>query len=64
MLEIRRSRDRLVFNMGIPIHGKDGHYIDMGPEVGEWEIKRVTPLRGTGFCVCTVPMMGFGFVMR
>ena len=28
MLEIRRSRDRLIFNMEIPIHGKDGLYIE------------------------------------
>ena len=28
MLKIRRSRDRLIFNMGIPIPGKDGIYIE------------------------------------
>ena len=26
--KIRRSRDRLIFNMGIPIHGKNGLYIE------------------------------------
>ena len=31
MLKVRRSRDRLVFNMGIPIPGKDGLYIETGP---------------------------------
>ena len=31
MLKIRRSFDRLVFNMGIPIPRKDGLYIEMGP---------------------------------
>ena len=31
MLKIRRSRDRLIFNMDIPIPGKDGFYIEMGP---------------------------------
>ena len=31
MLKIRRSRDRLIFNMGIPIPGKDGLYIETGP---------------------------------
>ena len=31
MLKIRRSRDSLIFNMGIPIPGKDGLYIEMGP---------------------------------
>ena len=31
MLKIRQSHDRLIFNMGIPIPGKDGLYIDTGP---------------------------------
>ena len=31
MLNIGRSHDRLIFNMGIPIHGKDGLYIETGP---------------------------------
>ena len=31
MLKIGRSRDRLIFNMGIPIPGKDGLYIETGP---------------------------------
>ena len=31
MSKIRRSRDRLIFNMGILIHGKDGLYIETGP---------------------------------
>ena len=31
MLKIRRSRDRLIFNIGIPIPGKDGLDIDTGP---------------------------------
>ena len=31
MLKIRRSRDRLIFNMRIPIPGKDGLYIERGP---------------------------------
>ena len=30
MLKIRRSHDRLIFNMGIPILGKDGLYIETG----------------------------------
>ena len=30
MLKIRRSHDRLIFNMGIPIPGKDGLYIETG----------------------------------
>ena len=31
MLNIRRSHDRLIFNMGIPIPGKDSLYIETGP---------------------------------
>ena len=31
MLKIRRSRDRLIFDMGIPIPGKDGFYIETVP---------------------------------
>ena len=31
MLKIRWSRDHLIFNMGIPIPGKDSHYIETGP---------------------------------
>ena len=31
MLKTRRSRDRLIFNMGIPIPGKDGLYIETVP---------------------------------
>ena len=30
MLKIRRSCNHLIFNMGIPIPGKDGVYIEMG----------------------------------
>ena len=33
MLKIRRSRDRLIFNMGIPIPGKGGLYIETGPRL-------------------------------
>ena len=31
MLKIRRSHDRLIFNMGISIPGKDSLYIETGP---------------------------------
>ena len=31
MLKIRRSHDRLIFNIGIPIPRKDGPYIATGP---------------------------------
>ena len=33
MLKIRRSRDRLIFNMGIPIPRKDELYIEMWPRL-------------------------------
>ena len=31
MIKIRRSCNRLIFNMGIPIPGKDGLYVETGP---------------------------------
>ena len=31
MLKIRRSRDRFIYNMRIPIPGKDGLYIEAPP---------------------------------
>ena len=33
MLKIRRSHDRLIFNMGISIPGKDSLYIEKGSSV-------------------------------
>ena len=33
MLKIRRSHDRLIFNMGIHIPGKGGLYIESGPSL-------------------------------
>ena len=36
MLKIRRSRDRLIFNMGILIPGKDNLCIETGPKVLQW----------------------------
>ena len=33
MLKKRRSHDRLFFNIGIPIYGKDGLYIETGPRL-------------------------------
>ena len=33
MLKIRRSHDRLIFNMRIPIPGKDSLYIETGPRI-------------------------------
>ena len=33
MIKIRRSRDRLIFNVGITIPGKDGLYTDRGPRL-------------------------------
>ena len=39
MLKIRRSHGRLSFNMGIPIHGKDGLYIEKGLSVSDVSLK-------------------------
>ena len=36
MLKIRRPNGRLIFNMGIPIPGKDGLYIETGPRSNEY----------------------------
>ena len=36
MLKIRRSRDLLIFNMGIPIPGKDGLYVEKGPRISPY----------------------------
>ena len=33
MFKIRRSRDRLIYNMGLPIPEKDGLYIEIGPRL-------------------------------
>ena len=44
MLNIRRSRDRLIFNMGIHIPGKNGIYIETGPMVSRELIIPHTPL--------------------
>ena len=38
VLKIRRSRDRLIFKMGIPIPGKDGLYIETGRR-SQWHEK-------------------------
>ena len=32
MLKIKRSHDRRIFNMGIPLPGKEGLYIETGPK--------------------------------
>ena len=55
MWKIRRSRDRLLFNMRIPIPGKDGLYIETGPRsdvwwhlkaaCGRWSVKNDTDLK-------------------
>ena len=33
ILKIKRTRDRLIFNMGIPIPGKDGLYVVDGAQI-------------------------------
>ena len=42
MLKIRRSHDRLIFNMGIPISGKDGLYIETGPRGCTQTVQRLS----------------------
>ena len=42
MLKIRRSRDRLIFNMGIPILAKVGLYIETGPRA-YYKLKLIVP---------------------
>ena len=44
MLNIRRSRDRLIFNMGVPISGKDGFHMKHGVlalDLGSYQYKYV-----------------------
>ena len=48
MLKIRQSRDNVIFNMGIPIPGKDGLYIESGPMC----VIETSEL-GTGWSICT-----------
>ena len=38
MLKIRRSRDRLIFNMGIPILVRRHLYIETAPRFHQWQI--------------------------
>ena len=56
MLKIRRSRDRLIINMRIPIHGKDGLHIETEPwccwhSLTHWG-------RVTHKCVCNLTIIG------
>ena len=44
MLKIRRSWDRLIFNMGIPIPGKDGLYIESGSWRRKWRFMLLNTL--------------------
>ena len=47
MLKIRRSRDRLIFNMGIHIPGKDGLYIETGPDsIAQQNMNPLSPGNG------------------
>ena len=48
MLKIRRSHDRLIFNMAIPIPGKDSLYIEMGL----WLISSISHESCTWFVYC------------
>ena len=45
MLKIRRSHERVIFNMGIPIPGKDCLYIESGPSAADADkVGIVTPV--------------------
>ena len=64
MLKIRRSRDRLIFNMRIPIPGKDGLYIEMGPRSVPGLAKDSCSAWGRGwthFPLYWGPYLGIGF---
>ena len=50
MLKIRRSHDRLIFNMGISIPGKHGLYIETGPWV---QLTQLT----TGYIAAHLPLL-------
>ena len=52
MLKIRRSRDCLIFNMGIPISGKNGLYIEMGPWCYKWPSSLYHPMTPTAIILC------------
>ena len=41
VLKIRRSGDRLIFTMGIPIPKKDGLHIEMGPWLSVQQPRRI-----------------------
>ena len=62
MLKIRRSRDRLILNMGIPIHGKDGLYMEILEYPLEnlswqWVIGSGNELVSNGLQAISVPMV-------
>ena len=57
MLKIRRSHDRLFFNMGISIPEKDGLYIETGPDGLDY-IAVITMLHVTGLCAGNSPVTG------
>ena len=53
MLKIRWSRDCLIFNMGIPIPGEDGLYIETNPGSG----RHILTLRGAPECDEQLPII-------
>ena len=60
MLKIRRSRDRFIFNMGIPMPRKDGLYIETGPRTlffshSDFNLYRVVPNSGEMSCQLWTP---------
>ena len=57
MFKIRRSCDRLIFNKGIPIPGKDSLYIEMGPREFPWSSGSMLDCRLPGRVIqtCLIP---------
>ena len=56
MLKRRRSYDRLIFNMEIPIPGKDGLFIETGPDGEKFgtELEPVPAVLNQALCQLTV----------
>ena len=56
MLEIRRSRDRLIFNRGIPIPGKTDFVLRLGRDYCMQSQIQRTVVIFTTFVDCCVPL--------
>ena len=54
MLKIRRPNGRLIYNMGIPIPGKDGLYIETGPWVHSLDSGSEATLKDKGKYITSI----------